>query len=284
MSWVAVAVAASAVVGGAVSSYNANEAENAQHDAAANANSGINYQYKQTRADLGPWMSSGQGALKQIDYLTGNLTLDDIKRQLAAEGHPNDASLDYDAQRRFAQIQGDPNFGKLLKPFGTQDFQASPAYQFNLEQGQQAINKQAAARGKFYAPATLQDISKFSQGLASNEFQNAYQNYNTNMGNIWNRLYSMSGSGQNAAASLGGFGTTVASQMGQNMIGAGDAAAAARVAQGNTVNNAIGTAYNGYLTQQILASNQKGSAGGGGSTYYPGGDPSVAGGFNGFGD
>src|SRR6266852_1438210 len=72
---------------------------------------------------------------------------------------------------------GPGGFGSLTQPFGMAQFQQSPGYQFNLSQGQMAIDKAAASRGNFYAPQTLQDVSKFSQGLASNEFQQGLQNY-----------------------------------------------------------------------------------------------------------
>lgn len=259
----AIAAVAAAVIGAGSSMYSANEAENAQHDAAQKASEGQMGMFNRTQANLQPWLTSGGNARDALDVYAGQpMSLEAIRSKLALSGkYPmGDPTIDVDAKRIFDQQQNDPNYGKLLKPFGMEDFKASPAYQFNLEQGQQAINKASAARGKFYAPATLQDVSKFSQGLASNEFQNAYNNYNTNMGNIWNRLYSLSGQGQNAAANLGGFGTTVASQVGQNQIGAGNAAAASQIAGGNAVNNSIGSAYNAYLTNQILASNQ-------GSTY-----------------
>jgi hypothetical protein len=153
----------------------------------------------------------------------------------------------------------DPMFGMLNKPFGLDDFQASPAYQFNLQQGQQAIDKAAAARGQFYAPATLQSIAKYSQGLASNEFQNAYGNYNTNLGNIWNRLYSLSGAGQNAAANMGGFGTTVAGNVGNNAVGAGNALAAGQVGAANAYSGIGSNLYNQYVQNQILQNSQRSS-------------------------
>jgi hypothetical protein len=150
-------------------------------------------------------------------------------------------------------------FGALTKPFGMEDFQASPAYQFNLAEGEKAINKAAAARGKFYAPGTLQDISKFSQGLASNEFQNAYSNYNTNMGNIWSRLSTLAGGGQNAAAGLGTNATAVAGQIGNNIMGGANAQAAGQVGSANALSNGMSSAYNNYVMQQILAGNQQSS-------------------------
>ncbi len=150
-----------------------------------------------------------------------------------------------------------PGFGQFTKPFTLADFQESPAYQFNLSQGEKAINKAAAARGNYYAPATLQSISKYSQGMASNEFQNAFSNYNTNLNNIWGRLSTMSGAGQNAAGNIGTNATQVAGQVGNNITGAANASAAGQVGSANAINSSMGNAYNAYLMQQILGQNQQ---------------------------
>jgi hypothetical protein len=156
---------------------------------------------------------------------------------------------------------------KDYKPFSLSDFNESPAYQFNLEQGQKALDKAANARKMLYAPATLKDLSRFSQGLASNEFQNAYNNYNNDYqtgfnsfnnarDRIWNRLFSVSGSGQNAAAQQGAFGMNTANQVGNNITSAGAAQAAGQVGQANAFNNTIGGLTNLYTTQQMLSSLQ----------------------------
>lgn len=154
-------------------------------------------------------------------------------------------------------------YGSLTKPFGMEDFQASPAYQFNLDEGTKAINKASAARGQYYAPATLQGIAKYSQGVASNEFQNAYGNYNTNMKNIWDRLSTLSGGGQNAAGNMGTNATAVAGQVGNNIMGGANAQAAGQVGSANAMNNGASSAYNAYLTQQILSQNQQSTVPGG---------------------
>ena len=128
---------------------------------------------------------------------------------------------------------------------------------FRSDQGLKAIDKASAARGRFYAPATLQDVGKFSQGLASNEFMNAYNMYNTNMSNIWNRLYSLSGTGQNAAAQTGAFGATMANNVGNNLVGAGNAQASGMVGAANALSGGVGNAVNNYMLGEILARNQK---------------------------
>ena len=140
----------------------------------------------------------------------------------------------------------------MLAPFTLANFQESPAYQFNLQQGMEAINKQAAARGMRYAPATLRDLGQFAQGTASNEFMNAYNMYNQNQANIWNRLSQVSGMGQQAAAGLGAAGLGVGQQIGSNIMGAGNAIAAGQIGQANAFQGGLGGVYNAYLMSQIM--------------------------------
>lgn len=82
-------------------------------------------------------------------------------------------------------------------------FEASPGYQFNLEQGQEGLLRGAASRGALNAGGTDADLLRFSQGLASNEFGNylAQQQY-------------LAGLGQSAAQGLGGSASQAASNIG----------------------------------------------------------------------
>lgn len=54
----------------------------------------------------------------------------------------------------------------------TEAFQAGPGYQFALDQGLQALNRNAASRGMLSSGNNTQDILRFSQGLANQEYGN----------------------------------------------------------------------------------------------------------------
>jgi hypothetical protein len=291
MSWTAVAIAGAAVVGGVAS----NQASKRQAGAANDATGAQLAMFDQTQANLQPWMQGGQAARMRLSDLMGmdsspRLTsvgdagttfnpalINDPEYYNAWQdifGGPNQGRSDKWSEEDLSRQIRDrlpasylkklsgpssPDSGMLMKPFGMEDFKESPAYQFNLQQGQKAIEKAAAKRGTYYAPSTLQDISKFSQGMASNEFNNAYGQYNQNMKNIWDRLYSLSGSGQNAAANVGGFGTTVAGQVGENMIGAGNAQAAGTVGGANALTGGVNNYLNYSMMQQMLQGQQQSS-------------------------
>lgn len=189
-------------------------------------------------------------------------------------GNVDEAGLEAAIQQRLAEQQAaqtaarnDPLYGSLLstfkeyKPFGMSDFQADPGYQFRQQQGEQAIERMAAARGGLNSGRAAKDLASFNSGLASQEYQNAYGRYNndyltgfnafnTNQNNIYNRLMGVTGVGQSAANALAGIGSNTANQISNNTLQAGNAAAAGIVGQQNAINSGIGSVTNaltGYL-------------------------------------
>ena len=55
---------------------------------------------------------------------------------------------------------------------GFSGFEQDPGFQFRQQQGEQAINRAAAASGGRLSGRTLKELGSFNQGLASQEFQN----------------------------------------------------------------------------------------------------------------
>lgn len=232
MSWFAVATVGGALVSGAIASDSSRRAANTAADASRNASATQLRMFDQTQANLAPFMQQGRTSLA------------DIGSQFGTAGAPGN------------------------QPFDLTKFQESPAYKFNLQQGQQAIDKAASARGNYYAPQTLQDISKFSQGMASNEFQNAFSNYNTNQNNVFSRLNQLAAGGQNAAANLGGISAGVGQSVGGNIANAGAYQAAGVLGQGTALNNIVGQGTNAALQAMLLQQQQQGLYGGNTSPQY----------------
>lgn len=111
--------------------------------------------------------------------------------------------------------------GQLTK--GYQDFQAptgvteqnDPGYQFRLQQGMEALQNSAAAKGGLLSGGTAKAINDYAQNSASNEYGNVYNraaqtyltnqgNFNTNNSNLYNRLSGLAGQGLQAGGTLGG--------------------------------------------------------------------------------
>lgn len=60
------------------------------------------------------------------------------------------------------------------------DLTQDPGYQFQLQQGQGAINAKNAATGNYYSGGALKDAADYSANLASTTYNNAYQRWLTN--------------------------------------------------------------------------------------------------------
>lgn len=124
----------------------------------------------------------------------------------------------------------------LSSPDSIQD---SAAYQWQLGQGLQALDRSAAAQGSLNSGRHTADTLNYAQGLASQEY-----------GNQWNRLAGLAGVGQTTASGLAGLGSAYASNVGQNAIGAGNARANAysQIANTNTQTaGALGGVLNSWL-------------------------------------
>lgn len=82
-----------------------------------------------------------------------------------------------------------------------QDFRDSPGQSFLREQGLRMINTGAAATGGLGGGERLRELTRFSQGLAQQDFQNQF-----------NRLGVVSGQGQASASQQAGLGAQFAGQ------------------------------------------------------------------------
>ena len=183
------------------------------------------------------------------------------------------------ANQPYSMAGFDPN--SLMRNFGAADFQTDPGYNFRLSEGLKAIDRQAAARGGLISGAGLKAAGRFGGDLASQEYGNAFNRFQTNRASQaglftdalnrertrqmdeYGRLSDFTTRGANAAAGTGSsqaaYGTNAANlmsqgaqAMGQGVIGAGQATAAGQMGAGNTYNNAINAALTGYQNNQMM--------------------------------
>lgn len=133
------------------------------------------------------------------------------------------------------------NKNALLGDFTLQDFQADPGYNFRLSEGNKAIDRAAGARGSRYSGATLKAMQRFAQGLASDEFQRAYDRDANNRTMQYNFLAGPINAGQGASG-------TIANYMGN----AGDARAAGTVGAASNLWGGLSDAYNTFQTNRYL--------------------------------
>ena len=84
------------------------------------------------------------------------------------------------------------------------EFFESPGYQFNLAEGEKALARKQGAAGARYGGRALKEAAQYSQGVASNEFNN-----------FFNRLNSIAGLGQASAAGSARSATATGGSMGR---------------------------------------------------------------------
>ena len=236
----------SALLGAGISYLGSSNAANAQRDAAAQsaavqqqmADQSIAAQkemYQQGRTDLAPYREGGVTAQNQLFQMLG------------LGGDVNAA-----------------NYGKYAKDFGMSDFTVDPGYAFRLSEGMKGLNAQAAARGGMISGAALKAAENYGQQAGSQEYQNAFNRYQTNRNNQIAPLQSLYAGGQAAAAgsaasaanlgsNLGNTYSNLGTNLGNAATNAGAATAGGYVAGGNAINSTIGNLGNQYMNMQNQA-------------------------------
>jgi Skp family chaperone for outer membrane proteins len=138
-----------------------------------------------------------------------------------------------------ASDQSQPlEFGSLMKDFTYTD--TDPGVQFRLKENQKAIERAAASRGNVLGGATLKALSRYTQDYASNEYQNAFNRYQTERSNKYGMLSSLAGLGQSAANTQAASSQNYANNVSSLLTGSA-------AAQGDYATQAANARASGYL-------------------------------------
>jgi hypothetical protein len=140
-------------------------------------------------------------------------------------------------------------------PFTLAKFQADPGYAFRMKEGLRAVENSAAARGGLLSGNAMRGITRFGQGLATEEFDRAFNRYQAGFASKLNPLQALAGVGQTSSNTL----SNAAGQLGTNLsnlaVGAGNARASAYAGTANALASGIGQGLNYY--QGGLAAKQQ---------------------------
>jgi hypothetical protein len=146
-----------------------------------------------------------------------------------------------------------PGYGKYATAeFGMDKFTADPGYAFRMSEGMKALERSAAARGGLLSGATLKGTQRFGQDLASQEYQNAFNRYQAERTGTLNPYQALAGTAQTSANVLTGAAGNLGTQLGSNIIGAGNAQAAGQIGSANAIVGGLGQGINFYQNQQLL--------------------------------
>lgn len=259
----AAAVVGGSVVGGLISSQGAQSAAQTQANAANNAQQISQQEFNTITQQEQPFIQGGYGALSNLDYMLGigpdTPPGSTPVRTSSPSGTPgmsytvgpggsiipqlSDVSGNAPATSGVAPTSAVGGYGSLVAPFTADTFkQYSPAYQFQLQQGQQGVlNADAGTQGAL-SGATLKDLTGYNQNLANTSFNNAFNQYQTQQGNIFSRLSGIAQLGQAAAANTGQQGTALSGQAAQSATNIGTALAAGQIGSANALSGAVTSA------------------------------------------
>lgn len=195
--------AGASIVGGLLGSRSTKKAAQTQADATARASEIQKEMYDQTRKDLDPYRVAGGNALEQM------------MGKMAPQGYFNQT---YTGQKLYDD----------------------PSYQFRLQQGLGAVEQGSASRGNLLSGATLKALNNYAQDYASQEYHNAYNRFNADQTNQYNRLSNLIGMGQNAAVQQGNAGMQTGQAVANNTMAGANAIATGQIAQNNAWTNTLG--------------------------------------------
>jgi hypothetical protein len=198
----AAVVAGTNLVGGYLGAQAAKDAARIQQKGIDRATAEQRRQYDVAREDLGPFRELGYTTLKDIESL---------KPMLMAQFGPDQMAQYLD-----------------------------PSMEFRRKLGEQTTARMLNVGGGALSGNTLRGLEEFGQNLASTEYANAFNRFQTERGNIYNTLANIAGMGQGAVNTGVGVGQTTAQNIGQLAVGGAQAQAAGIVGQANAYQNALG--------------------------------------------
>lgn len=129
--------------------------------------------------------------------------------------------------------------------FNPGDLEQTPGYQFNLSQGQQALDRANSARGSYFSGQALTDAAKYSQGLAQQTYQDAYNNWLSDR----NQRLGAAGAAAGITQGIGETRATNALNTGQTLAQSASALLGG-LGGGNVYNPKTGTYYDPSAQQQ----------------------------------
>lgn len=202
------------LLGSAIGSNASQSAANTQANAANNATATQLGMFNTINDQQAPWRAAGQTALGQIGSM---------QDQFTHQFNANDLKTNL-----------------------------APNYDWQLGQGLEATRNAANMQTGLLSSNTLRGINDYAQNYAGSAYQNAFNNYNTNQTNIFNRLSNIAGLGQTANASTANAGAQISGNAANTIVGAGSAQAAGTIGSANAITGGLNNAMGWYSLPSIM--------------------------------
>lgn len=120
-------------------------------------------------------------------------------------------------------------------------FFESPDYQFNLNEGQKAIDRSAAARGGLLSGGAVREGARYASGLASREYSN-----------FVDRLMQQAGLGATGIGASASAGANTAGMVGNAAINGANARGSAYLTGANALNSSVQGGLQNFLLAKYL--------------------------------
>lgn len=271
----AAAIIGGSIIGGASSLIGSNRAAGAARDASEASVAENRRQFDLVRSDTTGQRFIGNAAVDRLARLYGYGSV--------PAGTPTQATPeipDFNGGGRFGYLFGrateqsrppvtiDQGTGTVTPQGGPSDMSAffeSPDYQFNLAEGQKAIDRSLVARGRGLSGAGVREGTRYASGLASREYSA-----------FVDRLMQQAGLGSTGIGQSAAAGANASSNISAAYQNAGNARASAYLTGAQGVNSAIQGGAGNLLLQRYLFGGGQPAAGfgpvgyGGGTGYIPG--------------
>lgn len=211
------AIIGSAAIGAIGASKQASAAKSAAATQAAAADRAMAQEmamYEQSREDLAPYRELGYTALGDIE-----------------------SRIPF-----FTSQFGDEQLAQYL----------DPSMAFRQRLGTQATERMANVGGGALSGNTLRALNEFGQNLASTEYANAFNRFQTERGNIYNTLANIAGMGQQSVNTGVEAGQNLAAQQTGLLTGQAAAQAAGQVGAANAYAGALGNIGSSLFLPSLL--------------------------------
>jgi len=156
-----------------------------------------------------------------VGYKSGNKSVNTATNQQVQGNQDAQAALNPYMQsgtQANTMLQNQLSGGQLGGSFAPGDLTKDPGYQFNLQQGEQALGRSQSARGNYYSGEALKEAQSFGQGLADRTYNDAYNRWLQSQQSTYNMLSGQQGQGQQAATNYGGYATNIGTARAQGTI------------------------------------------------------------------
>lgn len=219
-----------------------------------------------------PWMTAA--AIVGSSLISGSMAQKGAQTQAdAANRSANLQKQMFDIQNQQQAPYREQGYAALkdiagLKPYLTQQFGPEqfaagidPGYAFRLKQGEMQAQRMANQGGGLLGGNALRGLEDYTQGAASQEYQNAFNRFQTQRGNIYNTLASIAGLGQTSLGQTTNAATTAGANIGNAISNAGAALGGGQVAMGNALGGSAQQIGNQFYLANLLKPRTGGGAG-----------------------